>query len=233
MTQSLIATACQWNFGSVADWAMVILTGTSLFFLFRYVQDTSKIRQLSQDQLNEFKTSSANQSAENHFFNLLDGYNSLIGNLHKKIPHNGLSFEAKDCLREIASLIRGTIPAARQANETVNQFQSRIAAIFDPHYQSHADILGHYFRYQYNVLRYIEDAHIDETVKSRYVNIFKAHISDFEFELIFLNALTTRGQNYKTLIERTGLLQNWFRDGDPSVTYKNIRQEGIFQDTAF
>lgn len=210
--------------GTYADWTLVALAFFNLVALLIYVYDTNKIAATSKSQLKSFQENSIKQSYETNFFNLMSGYYSLVENIEADIPivagHIG-KFQGKRCLKQLASdpALR-SIPIAKNANETNEQFIARINLVFNPVYDAYSEVFSHYYRFIYNFLNFIDQNPSSDAKK--YINILKANLSSFEFELIFLNGLTDNGKKMKALVEKHGFFENWFRDENPKVTYKNL-----------
>ncbi len=223
------------NTGTIPDWLIAFFAVANLYFLKIYVDDTAKIRTASEKQLTENEKTNLEQNYESHFFNLISGYSSLIGSVGKKLPVNGQVeyFSGKECLKIIAENIPNNLPLVIDDGESKEDFSKRIEQVFGPYYLSHSEILGHYFRYLFNILNYLDTEGANPQMRWQYVNILKANLSDFEFKLIFLNALTQRGVKFKRLIEKYSIFENWFRDGDPEQTFKSIKNLQIFSESAF
>lgn len=69
-------------------------------------------------------------------------------------------------------------------------------------------LLGPYFRAQYHVFKLIDRAQVSVEDKVEYANIARASLSTDELFLLALNCRTSRGLEFKTLIERWGLLKH-------------------------
>ena len=230
---------CNLNFGTVPEWLVLVTGIISLSFLKEYVDDTSKIRIISEAQFKLSETNSFKQSVDDHFFNLLNGYYNLINSLKtecyrtREFVRDNQFYIGKDCLKHLAESISTqiSIPTQKLDGESNKTFQDRIAEIFKPFYEKNSENLSHYYRYLYNFFKYIDEN--SGTESEKYINLLKANISDFEFELIFLNGLTQNGVKFKKIIEDHALFENWFRDSNPSTTFKALKEIGLYSRGAF
>jgi uncharacterized membrane protein len=65
--------------------------------------------------------------------------------------------------------------------------------------------LGHYFRYLYNVIRFVEDSNF---AGPKYMRLLRAQLSDYELVLIMYNCLSEQGAAFKVLVEKHKILNN-------------------------
>lgn len=66
--------------------------------------------------------------------------------------------------------------------------------------------LGHYYRYTYNMLRFIDESDIID--KKKYVRIYRSRLSDYEFVLLMYNAMTEDGKKLVFYINKFDILDN-------------------------
>lgn len=85
-----------------------------------------------------------------------------------------------------------------------------IEALYDHFYKSRRNSLGHYFRWIYYILDFIDRSqYID---RSFYAKLLRARLSDREITLIAYNGLGKFGSEMHPLIERYALLNNLDED---------------------
>lgn len=71
--------------------------------------------------------------------------------------------------------------------------------------------LGHYFRFLYNILRFIKESGYSEGL---YIRLVRAQLSNQELLIIFYNCIVSEdGGRFKTLAEEFALFDNMPRDG--------------------
>ncbi len=92
-----------------------------------------------------------------------------------------------------------------------------------PLYEGHSDFLGHYFRHLYQMVKYVsslDDSLFDEEMKTGYVKLLRAQMSDYEQILLYYNSLTEQGMAWNkkrgerfpeeaSFISRYRLIKNW------------------------
>nr|WP_275986046.1 putative phage abortive infection protein [Serratia ureilytica] len=75
--------------------------------------------------------------------------------------------------------------------------------------KSYRDELGHYFRFIYNIFKFIDESIVSNEDKIKYSKIIRAQLSDYELTIIFYNCLTWRGcESFKALIEKYSIFDN-------------------------
>lgn len=68
--------------------------------------------------------------------------------------------------------------------------------------------LGHYFRFLYNIFRYIDESDVSEEDKVEYSKIVRAQISNYELLLLFYNIMHTEGMRFVKYVEQYQLFDN-------------------------
>lgn len=103
-----------------------------------------------------------------------------------------------------------------QISISYNELIVEVSKMFEEFYNEHQQNLGHYFRYIYNIVKYVLDSvnRLDEEDKQRYLSILQSQLSNDEMGLIFYNVLSKHGQTtsgeYRFLkwLDKYGLLEN-------------------------
>ena len=75
--------------------------------------------------------------------------------------------------------------------------------LHDPEVEPH---LAHYYRQLYHIVKFVDESEIED--KSRYTDFVQAQMDNDELVLLAYNGLNERGENFKSLIEKYGLLEN-------------------------
>ncbi len=68
--------------------------------------------------------------------------------------------------------------------------------------------LGHYFRFLYNIFRYIDESDVSEEDKVEYSKIVRAQISNYELLLLFYNIMHTEGMKFEKYVVKYQLFDN-------------------------
>ncbi|WP_187322237.1 putative phage abortive infection protein [Serratia marcescens] len=104
-----------------------------------------------------------------------------------------------------------------------------IQFMYDPFWKRYRSDLGHYFRFLFNLIKYVDNADINDEEKYRYVKIVRAQLTDYEIVIIFYNALSTMSfEKFKPLIEKYTLLNNLPEDLLFDVSHKKYFNESAF-----
>lgn len=132
---------------------------------------------------------------ETTFFNLLKLFRDTVTEIDVPDRYGNKPKMGRDALRRIL-------------DEYVSHYKSKFddRGAFRHTYFRFRDDLGHYFRLFYNILRFIDDAHVED--KLFYVRLLRATLSDAEIVLIALNCMYGGGGKLKPYVERYALLHN-------------------------
>jgi hypothetical protein len=84
-------------------------------------------------------------------------------------------------------------------SDSYNILMAEVAKKYEEFYNEHQQNLGHYFRYIYNIIKYIIDPanRLVDQDRRRYLGILQAQLSNDELGLIFYNVLSKHGQTSK------------------------------------
>lgn len=82
------------------------------------------------------------------------------------------------------------------------------SASFDEYFESRSANFSHYYRFLYNIFRFITEANIPKESKKKYASILRAQISNFELLLLFYNGNTKIGENFKEYFECYAVFDN-------------------------
>lgn len=99
------------------------------------------------------------------------------------------------------------------------EVHEQITGIYEEFYQDHQSNLGRYFRYVYNIMKFIIDCRKDSKISSRevikYMQILQAQLSNDEMGLLFYNASFSRHgrtksgkERFKTWLDNYNILEN-------------------------
>ncbi|CAI1721666.1 Uncharacterised protein [Serratia fonticola] len=209
----------------------------------------------SDEQDNRYKK----QQIENTFFRMLDIHSDLVKEIdlkrveslitvasgrdaftifHKKLKvlHKAartISSRSENYPLEASSLNfytfckknKQNVPASKDDNEL-----NVIGFAYTSFWNEHRADLGHYFRFLFNLIKYIDTSELNDTEKLRYVKIVRAQLSDYETVIIFYNALSWMSVNkFKPLIEKYTILDNLPDDLIFDINHKKFFEESAFK----
>jgi hypothetical protein len=81
-------------------------------------------------------------------------------------------------------------------------------------YALHQNCLGHYFRFIYNIFKFILESKDSEEERIKYINLIQAHMSNDELGILFYNALSKYAKNkqgisqFKNWLEKYNFFEN-------------------------
>jgi hypothetical protein len=144
------------------------------------------------------------QNFETTFFQMLTLHNTIVNSIDLKWSSFGSASEAigRDCFRQFYANYSDAYQQAAGPDE-----QTRLQAAYDQFWQRRQQDLAHYYRYLYNVLRFVHEYH-GISDKLRYVKLLRAQLSDFELVMLFYTALNKNGMNYWIYIHEYQLFDN-------------------------
>ncbi|PAA97740.1 putative phage abortive infection protein [Serratia fonticola] len=80
---------------------------------------------------------------------------------------------------------------------------------FECFWVKHRADLGHYFRFLFNIYKFIDDSNLSESQKYSYARILRAQISDYELLILFYNCLSFYGfERFKPYAEKYMIFNN-------------------------
>ena len=95
---------------------------------------------------------------------------------------------------------------SKENTDIENAINSAFDKLFENTRRSH---LGHYFRQLYHIVKFVDDSEeIEDEYKQRYADFVQAQLNNDELILLAYNGLSKHGNNFRSLIEKYGLLEN-------------------------
>ncbi|RNC89151.1 MAG: hypothetical protein ED558_17500 [Oricola sp.] len=147
------------------------------------------------------------QAFESTFFQLLRLLHEITDNIDliKNIGQAGQSVtKGKDVfpvfIKRISRLYNSKTNLSHSKSE-------RAIHAYEMFYIDHNTDLGHYFRFLYNILKYVDNTDIEN--KKFYTNLVRAQLSDAEVRILYMNALSEHGnEKMKPYVETYSMLKN-------------------------
>lgn len=165
----------------------------------------------SRKEINELK-----RDFENSFFNMLNLLQVIINDM-KVVNKNTKVINAegrgvflyffKSFRRKVLSEGEYRVSKKNNARELKN-IVSTLGGKYSSHFQSRSQNLSHYYRFLFNIFKFIDEADIDDVSKKKYANILRAQISNYELIMLFYNSLTIEGEKFKYYFVKYEVLDN-------------------------
>ncbi|MBD8252503.1 putative phage abortive infection protein [Pantoea agglomerans] len=147
------------------------------------------------------------QGFENTFFQMIKLHNQILGEISmpQTVPGGGaytldgrLVFDKMKKSFEDTYFSKHGIYAESSSED--------LSFAFQDFYKKNGFQLGHYFRFLYNILRFLSESDIDD--KKTYSRLFRAQLSNQELSIIYYNALTPVGSKIIPNMQKFKLMDN-------------------------
>ena len=185
-------------YGGFAGPLLTFLTFVGLLFTINLqLEESAESKKRNETQ----ERSIHKQNFEMTFFQMLDIHTSIIADLHWK-DAAGRVLNGRSCFEGY----RDELFRLNSNNPQALPERQHLVYIYTIFWNTYRQALGHYFRYLYNLIRFVDST--DDIDKQRYIRIVRAQISDYELVIIFYNCLTARGEKLKGYVEKYTLLDN-------------------------
>lgn len=145
------------------------------------------------------------QGFENTFFQMLKMHNQLISEIttHQTGTQGIITKDGRSVIKDMEENLKIFLNQHIRGNE--NDLEN-IQLAFNRFYMKSGFQLAHYFRFLYNIFRFLSDIDIDN--KELYVRLARAQISNQELFILYYNALTERGEKFQKYIIEFKLMDN-------------------------
>lgn len=154
---------------------------------------------------------------ENSFFNMLTILQTIIKDMRvggdsKKINKEGRSVFTHYYvgLRKFHNKnnISNNINSIDEKEFSLQKEKSLMVSSFEIYFKGRSGNFSHYYRYLYNIFRFIDESGIDGENKIKYARILRAQISNYELIILFYNGLSKHGANFLTYFKKYHLFDN-------------------------
>ncbi|WP_181170877.1 putative phage abortive infection protein [Mesorhizobium sp. B2-1-3] len=161
--------------------------------------------QKTEATLTEQLKSQKRQSFESTFFQMLNLHNTIVSSMdirrfQREDGSTPSDIKGRDCFELFSKELREHYDLRINIPEI-----DRIQAAYQEFWSEWQQDLGHYFRYLYNVIRFIHESNVGHL---RYMKLLRAQLSDYELLILFYNCLTPKGHNFKQFVENYSLFDN-------------------------
>lgn len=129
------------------------------------------------------------QSFESSFFNLMSQFNELVRDL---AAPNGKS-KGKECFAWLNESLAFYMHEVVRGDFT-DPVNEEIEIQYKMFYRANEQLIGHYFRMLYNIVKFINNSHLEPAEKRFYTSIIRAQLSKYELSLILYNCASSYGR---------------------------------------
>ena len=134
------------------------------------------------------------QNFENSFFQMLRLHNDIVNSIDFVRTSNKvvvITTSGRDCFPVMVNRLEHEYSSRKR--KSIHDEKELVISAYEKFYKEHQVELGHYFRYLYNIFKYINNSKIEN--KSFYSNLVRAQLSNHELVIIFYNCLSSYGKN--------------------------------------
>lgn len=161
-------------------------------------------------------------SFETTFFNLLNSLDQVRDNTINILSHSDKNIDSftswhKKMVYTFRESDDDVIIKPSYVDSQIEAIEGVVAKIYEQFVEDEG-YAGFYFRYVYNVMRFIIDYWPNFEIRRKYVDLLCARLSDEEMSLIFYNALSKYGLNqdeqpkFKEMLDNYQVFENLNKD---------------------
>ena len=164
----------------------------------------------AEESLDKEKKRATRQQFEYTFFQMIGLHNDIVNALDIYFKPSEYDYSAghevkgRDCFK---TYLENYFDKYRPLGEYEDEKQ-RLDKAYKAFWEKRQQDLSHYFRYLYNVLRFVFEYEDDIGDRFKYIKLLRAQLSDFELLVLFYTALHENGKNYVRYIEEYALFDN-------------------------
>ena len=168
---------------------------------------------LQRSELNDAKDQFSKQATDNVFFQMLKLHNDIVDSIYtenKFVPQPNKKDPA--CRGREAfvyfhkELVEYSKHTHKERAQTDDEYFDVLFMKLYNDFQSH---LGHYFRYLYNIFKFIKSEKVTDDNKVFFSKLVRSQLSNYELSILFYNCLSELGnKKFKPLVEEFALFKN-------------------------
>lgn len=155
----------------------------------------------------------ARQGFEATFFRMLSLHQEVLNSIDLILTKPKGVVRGRDCFRTFRARLEECY--RKRTNQGKPEAQAIVEGYAD-FWNDHSQELGHYFRYLFNICRFVHEANVptlpgeitEPSVKYRYMRVLRAQLSNYELVLLFYNMHTENGEKFKLYSHEYKLLDN-------------------------
>lgn len=158
----------------------------------------------------------SDQSFENTFFRMLELHNTIVNSID--LVRGDRTTHGRDCFNTFYERLRKHYIAVKNSSPVLDE-QIALTNAYNLFWERTQPELGHYFRFLFNVIRFIKRDSLGEEF---YIKLLRSQLSNQELLLLFYNCLSLQGAKFKIFAEEFALFDNLpiSRLLDPSHKYR-------------
>ncbi|MCA2411242.1 putative phage abortive infection protein [Rhizobium leguminosarum] len=214
----IVGVHSQWaekNLGTFGDFLGGVLNPVLTFLSFmallftiilqqREIHAGKKTAEDLQEERRGDRLVSERMQFENTFFQMVAIHNTIVNSIDVDRGPSKSQLRGRECFKYFCDQML----ASYNSNSSADELQKSLTAHNDL-WKSYQNDLAHYYRYLYNIIRFINESNVN---KIRYIRILRAQLSDFELLVLFYNGLFPLATKFKAYVEFFTLFDNLPKD---------------------
>lgn len=189
---------------------------------------------LQRRELEESSRAIRQQNFEATFFKMLEMHNSILNSINLNIlnflPPRQL--QGRDCfVHFFQEVLKRDFTDAGGSSTSEDDVEQRniLDAVIISFWGDVLGELGHYYRYLYNLIKFVAAHNGDRAL---YMKIVRAQLSNHELALLFYNCISDHGENMKPFVEKYSLLKHMPDDLFLDPSHKALISPAAFDEGA-
>jgi hypothetical protein len=145
------------------------------------------------------------QNFEATFFQMLNLHNSIVEGMDITKRGEGALARGRDTFEHFRNTLLTQYNQGHVSHGIADR-ELRLAWSYDQFWQYHRQDLGHYFRFLFNMIRFIDESPYKNEMK--YIRLVRAQLSDHELVILFYNCASKYGAKFRKYAVEYALLDN-------------------------
>jgi hypothetical protein len=154
----------------------------------------------------------ASQRFDSTFFQMVALHHRIVDGLSFSPETHRPPLQGREVLNLLNDWIRSHIDDIAQDIDVgtspgeLGQQMDQIRAAYEFGYEQHEHLLGHYFRNLYRIVKFVDDANVEDA--DNYIGVIRAQLSSAELQLLLYNLFGPGRAKFLPLAEKYDLLDN-------------------------
>ncbi len=149
------------------------------------------------------------QNFERVFFEMLSFQDEIVRSIDIETTNSDgedIVYTGRDSFKFIFSTYKNIYESNDEQFETELE---KIRNAYDSFYENYEAELGHYFRYLYNIIKFVDNGDVFESDKRFFANLVRAQLSSYELLVLFYSCLSDYGnEKFAPLLSKYALLKH-------------------------
>jgi hypothetical protein len=212
----LTRTLLGWDLGTAGDFFGGFVNPLLTFLTFTGVLITIALQQsalvtarneaaAAEEALKTQSEAADRQNFEATFFQMLSLHNSIVEGMDITKRGEGALAKGRDTFEHFRNTLITQYSQALTSHGIADR-EMRLAWAYDQFWKYHRQDLGHYFRFLFNMIRFIDESLYSD--EKKYIRLVRAQLSDHELVILFYNCVSKYGAKFRKYAVEYALLDN-------------------------